>query len=99
MTFEGTWNVTIATPIGKQSVVFEISTEGDKMCGTARQGSETVPFIDPVADGNRLTWTQHVTKPLRLTLKVDVTIEGATMTGTAKAGLLPASKLTGERIV
>jgi hypothetical protein len=99
MTFEGTWNVSIATPIGKQSVVFEISTQGGKLCGTARQGAEAVPFIDPVANGNRLTWTQHVTKPLRLTLKFDVTVEGATMTGTAKAGLFPASKVSGERIV
>jgi hypothetical protein len=98
MIFDGTWNITIATPIGKQSVVLEISTHDGNVRGTARQGEEVVPFIDPVVDGDRLTWTQDVTRPLRLRLKFDVTVDGATMTGTAKAGVLPASRLTGARI-
>jgi hypothetical protein len=98
MIFDGTWNITIATPIGKQSVVLDISTKDGNLRGTARQGEEVVPFIDPVADGNRLTWTQHVTRPMRLSLTFDVTVEGATMTGTAKAGFLPTSKLTGARV-
>jgi hypothetical protein len=34
---------------------------------------------------------------LRLTLAFEVTRAGATMTGTAKAGILPTSKLTGAR--
>jgi hypothetical protein len=98
MIFDGTWNITIATPIGKQSVVLEISSHDGDVRGTARQGEEVVPFIDPVVDGDRLTWTQNVTRPMRLSLKFDVTVDGATMTGTAKAGFLPTSKLTGARI-
>jgi hypothetical protein len=95
--FDGTWNVTIATPIGKQVVVLEIATRDGAVRGTARQGAETVAFLDPVIDGNRMRWTQKVTRPLRLTLAFDVTVEGVSMTGTAKAGILPTSKLTGVR--
>ncbi len=98
MSFEGTWNVVIATPIGKQSVVLDIVSHEGGVRGTARQGTEVVPFLDPVVDGQRMTWTQQVTKPMRLTLKFDVTVEGRRMTGTARAGLLPSSRLTGERI-
>lgn len=98
MSFDGTWNITIATPIGKQSVVLEISTQDGNVRGTARQGEEVVPFLDPVVDGSRLTWTQNVTRPMRLSLKFDVTVDGATMTGTARAGFLPTSKLTGARV-
>jgi hypothetical protein len=98
MIFEGTWNIVIATPIGKQVVVLEIATRDGKLAGTARQGAEVVELLDPVVDGNRMTWTQHVTRPLRLTLKFDVSVDGATMTGTAKAGILPTSKLRGERV-
>lgn len=98
MIFDGTWNVIIATPIGKQSVVLEISTHEGNVRGVARQGEQVVQLVDPVVDGDRLTWTQNVTKPLRLSLKFDVTVKGATMTGTAKAGPLPTSKLTGERV-
>ena len=95
--FDGTWNIIVATPIGRQHVVLEVSTRDGTVRGTATRGSEVVPFIAPVLAGNRLTWTQHVTKPLRLSLTFDVTVEGSTMVGTAKAGILPSSRVTGLR--
>ena len=95
--FEGTWNVTIATPIGKQRVVLAIESDNGQLRGRATQGDETVSFEDVVADGDRLRWTQHVTKPLRLTVRFDVRVEAHTLSGTAKAGLFPSSPVTGER--
>jgi hypothetical protein len=89
--------VTIDTPIGKMAVVFDITEKNGAIQGTARSDAETVEFLDPVADGNRLTWSQDVTTPMKLTLKFDVTVEGDTMTGTSKAGIVPASKLYGSR--
>jgi len=96
--FDGTWNVTIATPIGKQEIVLEIATRHGAVGGTARRGDEIVALVDPIAEGNRLRWTQSVTRPLRLTLAFDVTVDGDAMTGTAKAGVLPSSRLTGRRV-
>jgi hypothetical protein len=95
--FDGTWTVNIATPIGKQQVVFWICSRAGCLEGTATQGSETVPFLDAVADGPRLTWSQRVTKPLRLTIAFDVRVDGDSMSGVAKAGVFPASKLEGRR--
>jgi hypothetical protein len=98
MIFEGTWTVCIATPIGKQSVVLEIFNQEGAIKGLAKQGTEVVEFISPALKDNHLTWTQQITKPLRLTIKFDVTSEENTMQGTAKAGYFPASALTGERL-
>lgn len=89
--------MTIDTPIGKMEVVFDITEQDGVIHGIARSDAETVDFLDPVADGNRLTWSQDVTTPMRLTLKFDVTVDGDTMTGTSKAGIVPASKLYGSR--
>ena len=50
-----------------------------------------------VLDGNRLTWAQSITKPLRLNLTFDVTIDGDEMAGRSKAGRLPSSKVIGRR--
>ncbi len=98
MMFDGTWKIRIATPIDQQHVELEITQRHDgHLVGRATQGQETVPFLEPVIEGTRMTWVQQVTKPLKLTLKFDVTVDGDTMTGTAKAGLLPTSKLTGSR--
>lgn len=95
--FAGSWNVIIATPIGNMAVVFDITEQEGAIHGTASSDAETVDFLDAVADGNRLTWSQVVTTPMRLTLKFDVTVEGDTMTGTSKAGMFPASKVHGGR--
>jgi hypothetical protein len=96
--FAGSWDVTIATPIGEIKAVFDITDEDGAIGGVARSDEETVEFLDPVADGNRLTWTQKVTTPMQLTLKFDVTVEGDTMTGTSNpGGMMPASKVNGTR--
>jgi hypothetical protein len=96
-TFAGIWDITIATPIGKMAVVLDITEQDGAIDGTARSDDETVEFLDAVADGNRLTWSQNVTTPMKLTLKFDVTVDGESMTGTSKAGLFPASKVEGSR--
>jgi hypothetical protein len=97
-TFAGSWNVTIDTPIGQISVVFDITDQDGTIHGIARSDDETAEFVDAVAEGDRLTWTQMVTIPMKLTLKFDVTVDGDTMTGTSKAGpMFPASKVNGTR--
>jgi hypothetical protein len=96
-TFAGSWDVTIDTPIGKIEAVFAIAEEGGAIQGTASTDDETVDFLDPVANGNQLTWTQDVTTPMRLSLKFEVTVDGDTMTGTSKAPMIPASKVNGTR--
>jgi len=97
--FDGTWNITISTPIGKQFIVAQISTKNGSIQGSAEQNGEISKFIDPIITGNRMTWTQHITKPMSLKLKFEATVEGNKMDGVAKAGVLPSSKLIGERIV
>lgn len=96
--FAGTWDVILDTLIGKMDVVFEITEVDGVIGGIARSDAETVEIVDAVADGSRLTWVQTVTTPMRLTLKFDVTVDGDTMTGTSKAGMLPTSKVNGSRV-
>jgi hypothetical protein len=96
-TFSGTWNSTISTPIGKMEVVFNITDDNGSIGGTSSNGEETVDILGAVADGDRLTWAQNVTKPRKLTLKFDVVVDGDTMAGTAKPGFLPAMKFQGSR--
>ncbi len=99
MSLTGNWNIKISTPIGTQSVVLELTESDGVVEGIAKGDAETTPLIDPVLDGNRLTWKQSITRPIRLNLTFDVTIAGDTLTGTSKAGMLPTSKVTGARLV
>ncbi|MDQ4104950.1 MAG: hypothetical protein M3186_15000 [Actinomycetota bacterium] len=97
---EGTWNLVIDTPLGKQRTRLTLSTQDKALRGVARdqRHGEAVALTDLVLHGNRLTWAQSITKPMRLNLTFDVTIDGPEMTGRAKAGRLPASKVTGHRV-
>ncbi|MBB6734615.1 DJ-1/PfpI family protein [Cohnella zeiphila] len=96
--FDGIWETTIATPIGKLPVQFRFYTEEGKLRGWASNGEEEVPLADLEIRDHVLTWSQRVTKPMRLNLKFEAAIDGDRMTGIAKAGVLPASKVTGARV-
>jgi hypothetical protein len=94
---EGTWDVTIKTPIGSLAVVYVIDESDGAPTGSATLHGETVPLRELATDGSRATWKQAVTKPLRLNLDFDVVVEGDVMTGHSRAGRLPRSAVTGVR--
>ncbi|MFJ4868834.1 hypothetical protein [Streptomyces sp. NPDC088757] len=97
MTVEGTWDLSLSTPIGRMKAVLELRERDAVLTGFAHGAGERVPLADIALDGDRLTWKQAVTKPLRLNLAFDVTVDGDTLRGTSRAGRLPASKVTGVR--
>lgn len=97
---DGVWNLTIHTPIGKQRAILVLSRAGGVLRGVARDvgsGEETA-LNDLVLDGDRLRWTQSITKPMWLNLTFDVTVSGDEMTGHSKAGRLPRSRVVGRRM-
>ena len=87
----------IATPIGKQEVELRLTQHDGAVSGTATQGTETVPLLDPQLDGERLRWAQNVTRPMKLAIRFDVTRDGDTLSGTAKPGILPSVRVVGQR--
>jgi hypothetical protein len=94
-----TWELTVSSPIGKQHAILDFSRDPatGALTGEARGNAETVPLRDVVQDGAQVRWDQSVTRPMKLNLHFDVTVNGDTLTGTAKAGRLPASAVTGVR--
>jgi hypothetical protein len=96
MSILGDWDVTIKTPIGSLAVAYTFADDGG-ITGTATGKGETVPLRDIVVDGQRVTWKQSVTKPIRLNLEFDVVVDGERLNGHSKAGRLPRSAVTGVR--
>lgn len=97
MSAEGTWDLSVSTPIGKIKAVAEFRREDGLLTGTAHGAGEEVPLTNVALDGDQLTWNQAITKPMRLNLAFSVRIDGDTLAGTSKAGRLPSSKVTGAR--
>ncbi|MCT7660303.1 hypothetical protein [Mycobacterium deserti] len=97
MSIGGDWDVTIKTPIASLAVVYTFSEIDGRVDGTATGKGETVPLRDIVVAGQRVTWRQSVTKPMRLNLDFDVVVDGDRLTGHSRAGRLPRSPVTGVR--
>ncbi len=100
MSAAGTWNMTIDTPLGKQTaiLVFDLDADGT-WSGTAQStdSGEKSALTDVTVNGNDVSWQQAITKPMKLNVKCNATIDGDTLTGKAKAGMFPAVNMTGER--
>ena len=102
MTPDGTWQLVIRTPVGSLPVELIVTGDANGYAGIARGPGHDIVIphitVTPQPDGQHLTWTQQVTKPLRLTLQFDVLVTGDTLNGTARAGRLPPSQVSGTRI-
>jgi len=97
--FQGKWDTTISTPLGKLPVLLNLMDKNWQITGTAMQGEDIVTLDNPILEGNQLKWSMKVSKPISLNLKFTVSVDGNNMIGEAKAGMLPASKLVGHRIL
>jgi hypothetical protein len=97
MSIEGDWDVTIKTPIGSLAVAYTFSRTDGGLEGTATYKDETVALRDISVDGDRVTWRQAITKPMRLNLAFDVVVTEDVLSGHSRAGRLPRSTVTGRR--
>lgn len=97
MSVEGTWTPCVFTPIGTVKPVVEPRQQAGIPTRVAHGAGEEVPLGDIALDGDRLTWKQAGTEPMRLNGAFDVTVDGDTHRGAATAGRLPAPQVTGER--
>jgi hypothetical protein len=96
MSADGTWKVTINSPMGVQEGTLVIAVSGDTFTGKMemRQGAQD---ISGKADGDTLSWTSQLTQPFPITLETTVTVSGDEMTGSVKAGAFGSSPLKGVR--
>jgi carbon-monoxide dehydrogenase large subunit len=93
---DGDWKMVLATPMGPQEMVGRFTTQGEVLTGTLESAEGSQAFTGTV-DGNRLKWEMKVTKPMPITLKYDLTVDGDTISGKAKLGMFGTAKVTGQR--
>lgn len=67
--------------------------------GLGEASIETMPVLDLTLDRDRLCWWHRSTHPTALNYRMDVTIVGATMCGSWRAGWLPGGPVVGRRAV
>jgi hypothetical protein len=85
---EGTWNLVVKGPTGPQPTVLVIERKGNALSGTQTGQGSTSTITDLVIDGNKVTWVNHTTKPIKLKVTFTGVITGNDMSGKCKAGFM-----------
>jgi carbon-monoxide dehydrogenase large subunit len=95
---DGDWKMVMSTPMGPQEMTGHFETHGQSVRGylSSPQGQQS--FTGTV-EGNRVKFDLKVEKPMKITLKYDITVEGDRLTGKVKMGIFGSAKLTAVREV
>lgn len=85
MSFAGTWNIEINSPMGLQKATATIDVNGDKLTGTFASPQGSMP-IEGTVEGDKAKWVGNVTSPMPMKLEYEATLGGDGFAGTMKAG-------------
>jgi carbon-monoxide dehydrogenase large subunit len=94
---DGAWKMTLFTPMGAQEMTGHFETRDGALSGRLESPEGTMTFTGTAA-GAQAKFDLKVEKPMKITLKYDITVDGDRLTGKVKMGMFGTSKLTGERL-
>jgi cytochrome P450 len=92
-----TWRCTMQTPAGPQEMTAHLVRNGKELTGRMESPMGGEDILDGKINGDTLTWTMKVSKPMPIKLSFDVKVEGDQMTGKVKLGIFGSAALTGHR--
>ena len=96
-TVDGAYDCVTKTPMGDQTSVFTVISNGDSFQGTNAGPMGSLDVKDGKVDGNHLSWTMEMTMPMPMTLEAEAVVEGDTLTGTIQLGAFGSAAMTGKR--
>jgi hypothetical protein len=97
MAVDGTWNITVNSPMGAQKNALELKSSGNTLTGKASGAQGSQDIANGKVDGNSVSWDISITTPMPMTLGFSGTVDGNKMSGNVKAGAFGSFPFSGER--
>jgi hypothetical protein len=97
MSEDGTWNLTMETPMGERRSTLTLSTTGGKLTGQQEAEGNTTEIAEGTVSGNDVSWKVSITNPMPLTLTFNGTVNGDALTGSADTGMFGSFPFEGKR--
>jgi cytochrome P450 len=91
---EGKWNLIVKGPTGPQPTVLIIEQKDGVLGGSQSGQGSTTAVTDVSVNGNKVSWVNLVTKPMKLKVTFTGEIKGNAMAGTCKVGFVGTFKFT-----
>ena len=97
MSFAGTWNTTMNTPMGAQQGTLTLEEAGGALSGKMVGAQGELEIKDGSCDGDNASWKADITSPMAMTLEFDAKLEGDKLTGNVKLGAFGNASFEGTR--
>jgi cytochrome P450 len=94
---EGTWTLTVNSPTGPMVTTLTLERVDGVLTGTQSGQGVTSPIKGAKLEGNKLSWINEVTKPMKLKVEFAGVIDGNTLSGKVKTGFLGSFAFTGVK--
>jgi hypothetical protein len=96
MSPDGTWNVTMNTPMGAQAGTLTLKSNGGSLEGELNGAQGAAAIEDGKIDGNTLSWAVTA-QQLAMKINFTATVEGDTISGEAELGTFGKATFEGTR--
>jgi hypothetical protein len=98
MSVDGSWKITVNSPMGKQEATLDLKAEGSTVTGTqSAQEGNSHPIKDGKVDGDNVSWSSSITTPFPMTLKFTGIVYGDSIKGKVKAGAFSSFDFEGSK--
>ena len=97
MTIDGTWTVTVNSPMGAQQSTLRIQSSDGCLSGKASGAQGTHDLVEGKIESNRFSWKLPITVPFPMTLEFVGAVEGDRMSGNVKADAFGSFPFSGDR--
>jgi hypothetical protein len=96
---DGKWVIEVATLAGARRYNLTVTTAGTTLTGTAVGATGPIPIREGTAVGETMRFRLDLAGPVPTSLVFTLRVNGDHLTGTAQAGVFPASTVVGTRAV
>lgn len=97
MAVDGSWNITMSTPMGDRDAALMLTSAGGTLTGTQSADGESGAIYDGTVNGNEVAWKIDITNPMPLTLSYTGTVDGDAISGEMGIGPMGSFPFTGKR--
>jgi hypothetical protein len=97
MAVDGTWSLTMQTPMGERKASVTLKSDGATLTGTQSAEAGTGEIFEGKVRGDTVGWKVSIQQPMPLTLDFNATVTGDAMDGTMGIGFMGSFPFTGVR--
>jgi hypothetical protein len=97
MSVDGTWAVTMTTPMGAQAITLTLASDGGTLTGDMKSPQGNMELSDGTVDGDSVAWKVAMTSPMPMTLTFTGAVDGDKISGNAELGSFGNAPFEGTR--